>query len=105
MCEALQRKRERRDSKNKVIKTCRKDFFLKKSPERNWKKGRFFGGKKTEMRDFHSFTESCRQRKNTKKSERKRSKRLVRKKTHPKKEKTQGWKNIRTTMKKAEKKE
>ena len=31
------------------------------------KKGRFFGGKKTEKRDFHSFTESCRQRKNTEK--------------------------------------
>ena len=45
-----------------------KGFFLQNPPTRKRaKKGRFFGGNKTEKRDVHSFTESCIQRKNTQK--------------------------------------
>ena len=84
-----------------------KGFFLQNPSTRTRaKKGRFFGGNKTEKRDVHSFTESCRQRKNTKrKVNEKGGIDSLEKKHTKKKEKTQGRKNIRKTMKKAEKKE
>ena len=62
--------------------------------------------RQTEKRDFHSFTESCRQRKNTKRkvNEKGGIDSLEKKHTPKKEEKTQGWKNIRKTIKKKKKK-
>ena len=92
--------------KNSVTKTCRKGhFFLKKKTSTNKETGQkseIFLDKKTEKRDFHAFTESCRQRKNTKRSVNEKRRKRLRKKALHKKEKTQGWKNIRKTMKKAD---
>ena len=91
-CEALQKKKNEETQKKKLPKHVERMFFLKKNPptRNGQKRGDFFRDEKTERRDFHAFTESCRQRKNTK-SERKRRKSLVKRST-PKNEKTKGWK-------------
>ena len=73
--------------KTKSPKHVEREFsFWKKSTNKETgQKSEIFLDKKTEKRDFHSSTESCRQRKkHKKKSERKRRKRLVKKKAHQK---------------------
>ena len=101
---------ERRDSKNKVTKTCRKEKIEKKKkkhpPTRKLrKKSEIFVEANREER-FPFFYRKLQTAKNTKrKVNAKGGNDSLKKKAHQKREKTQGWKNIRTTMKKAEKKE
>ena len=100
-------KKKEEIQKTKLPKHVERFFFLKKIREKGngQRKGDFFLDK-TEKRYFHSFTESCTQRKTQKrKVNEKGGKDSLEKKTHQIKEKTQGRKNIRKTMKKAEKQE
>ena len=102
------KKKEEIQKKTKLPKHVERNFFFEKKirQQGNWQK--IFTIFRQENREeiFPFFYRKLHTaKKHKKKSERKRKKRLVRKKAHQIKEKTQGRKNIRKTMKKAEKKE
>ena len=57
-------KKKEEIQKTKLPKHVGKKLFLKKTLQKETeKKGDFLWDKKTKKRDFHSITESCRQRK------------------------------------------
>ena len=102
----MHHKGKKKRFKKTVTKTCRKENFYDKIHQQgNVQKEKFFCDK--QRREVSILLPKVADSKKTqRKVNEKRRNRLVRKKKHTqKKKKTQGWKNIRKTMKKAEKKE
>ena len=94
--EALQRKKERKDSKNKVTKTCRKEKIEKKHPptRKLTKKSEIFWDKTDREERFPFFYRKLQTVKKTQKEKWTKKEKKIRLKssTPKKKEKTQGWK-------------
>ena len=99
-------KKQIRDSKNKVTKTCRKETFYwekkKHPPKRNWQKSEIFLGRENKEERCPFLCKSCRQRKNTKRKVNEKGGKTVKKKRrHQKKEKFQKrWQNWKLRSKK-----